>query len=58
MISVDVCSEFFTKFKAGVYPNMRLGQAFCNEFRLTDAELYYCENEDLAMLIIQGKYQQ
>jgi hypothetical protein len=40
------------------HPNYRLGQAFCNFFNITDAELFYEPDEQQCWDIIYKKYSQ
>lgn len=49
MISAAQYSSFIWDYYHGKYPHERLGQAFCNAFKIPDdAELFYEENRENA----------
>lgn len=49
--------EFLTDYdQKGLYPDQRLGQAFCNKYNLTDPTLFYQTNNFLASDAISRVY--
>lgn len=57
MISETDLMAFYAKLKTKP-ANLRLGQFFCNKFNITDAELFYCKDENRVWDIIYQKYLQ
>lgn len=58
-ITAERFGKFCQDYYIGLYPNLRLGQAFINEFfdsSLTDQELFYVENANEALNIIVSRY--
>lgn len=41
-------SEFKRLYDKGTWPNQRFGQAFCNHFNITDANIFYEKYRKLA----------
>lgn len=44
LIRQESLAQFSTRFWDGEYPHQRFGQAFCNEFDITDSKLFYTED--------------
>ena len=57
-ISPDKVQHFYHDFYSGCYPDLRLGQAFLNQFfpGIPDPDLFYTNDEKHACDLIQQYY--
>jgi len=56
-VSVDSYNKFCTEFYLSDYSEvLRFGQAFCNEFNITNSVLFYEKSLIKAKVIIFDKY--
>lgn len=49
-------TDFLKDFFRSAFPDQRLGQAFCNEFDITDDQLFYEEDNGKAIALICEKH--
>ena len=56
-IAIDAYNTFYLNYyKSGDNKRQRLGQAFCNAFRITDSELFYLQDAAMASALIFERY--
>lgn len=57
-ISPEALINFWLAYKTSELPErgIRFGQAFCNEYNVTDPEIFYCKDSKKARRLIVEKY--
>lgn len=56
-ITWDKYYKFLKNYDNKLYPNQRFGQAFMNEFKISnDQKLFFCEKIELSKILIQQNY--